>query len=43
MEGGALLPLDYMNTTGVIDLDQAISIGGLKYIAMEVSVLLIMI
>lgn len=38
MEGGTLLPLEYMNTTEVIDLDQAINIGGLNYIAMEVSV-----
>lgn len=37
MEGGTLLPLEYMNTTGMIDLDQAINIGGQNYIAMEVS------
>lgn len=37
MEEGILLPLDYCNTTGVIDLDHSVSIGGQEYIAMEVS------
>ena len=38
MEGSTLLPLDYMNTTGVIDLDNPVIIGGQKFIAMEVSI-----
>lgn len=35
---GILLPLDYYNTTEVIDLDKSVSIGGQEYISMEVSV-----
>ena len=37
IEGSTLLPLDYMNTTGMIDLDYPVSIGGKNYTAMEVS------
>ena len=37
MEDGILLPLDYINTTGMIDLDYPVNIGGMEYITMEVS------
>ena len=37
-EEGVLLPLEYANTSGVIDLDNPVSIDGQEYIAMEVSV-----
>ena len=28
MEEGILLPLDYVNTTGMVDLDHPVNIGG---------------
>ena len=38
VEEGILLPLEYVNTSGMIDLDNPVSIGGQEYIVMEVSI-----
>ena len=38
VEEAKLLPFDYVNTTGMTDLDHPVSIGGQEYIAMEVSI-----
>lgn len=40
MKEKVFLPLDYINTTGMIDMDYPVNIGGVEYIAIEVSITL---